>query len=206
VTDFDFVVFDLGGVLVEFGGVAAMGRMSGIEDTDELWQKWLRCRWVREFESGRCSADEFASGVVADWELPVTPDAYLADFRSWVGGPMEGAEQLVSDVKQRFRVACLSNTNSAHWDGGASEWTLLELFDQQFLSFRLGMLKPDREIFDHIANVLGTDPGRLLFLDDNLLNTDAAAAAGWRSCVARGVEGARAVLVQEGVLDQGSST
>ena len=97
-------------------------------------------------------------------------------------------------------VACLSNTNSAHWEGGAAEWPLLDLFDYQFLSFQLGKLKPDREIFDHVANVLGADPGRLLFLDDNLLNVEAAAAAGWRSFVASGVKGARAVLVDEGVL------
>jgi HAD superfamily hydrolase (TIGR01509 family) len=199
-TEFDFVVFDLGGVLVEFGGVEAMGRLSGIEDADELWRKWLTCRWVREFESGRCSEDEFATGVVADWGLPISGDAYLADFSAWIGGPMTRAEQLVRDVKERVGVACLSNTNSAHWDSGAAEWPLHDLFDHQFLSFRLGMLKPDREIFDHVANALGTDPGRLLFLDDNLLNVEAASAAGWRAFVVRGVDEARQVLVDEGVL------
>jgi putative hydrolase of the HAD superfamily len=201
VTDFDFVVFDLGGVLVEFGGLQAMKRLSGIGDSDELWRKWLGCRWVREFESGRCSAEEFASGVVADWALPVTEDAYLADFSAWIGGPFDGAEELVRDVKQRVGVACLSNTNSAHWEGGAAQWPLLELFDHQFLSFRIGMLKPDREIFDHVANALATVPGRLMFLDDNLINVEAAAAAGWRSFTASGVDEARQVLVAQGVLE-----
>ncbi len=179
-----------------------MKRLSGIEDTDELWRRWLGCRWVREFESGRCTAAEFASGVVADWALPISGDLYLADFSGWIGGPLDGAEELVREVKHStdVGVACLSNTNSSHWEGGVAEWPLLDLFDHQFLSFQLGKLKPDREIFDHVADVLGTDPGRLLFLDDNLLNVEAAVAAGWTSFVASGVEGARAVLVDEGVL------
>ena len=46
----DVVLFDLGGVLVDFGGVEAMKELSGITDDDELWHRWLTCRWVREFE------------------------------------------------------------------------------------------------------------------------------------------------------------
>ena len=49
---FDVVLFDLGGVLVDFGGVQAMKELSGITDDDELWHRWLTCRWVREFERG----------------------------------------------------------------------------------------------------------------------------------------------------------
>lgn len=46
------VVFDLGGVLAEFGGMESMRRLSGIVDDEELWRRWLTCRWVRRFEGG----------------------------------------------------------------------------------------------------------------------------------------------------------
>jgi hypothetical protein len=48
----DLVLFDLGGVLIELGGVAAMMELAGIDTDDELWLRWLSCRWVRTFERG----------------------------------------------------------------------------------------------------------------------------------------------------------
>ena len=82
----DVVLFDLGGVLVDFGGVEAMKRLSAIDDDDELWRRWLGCPWVRAFERGDCSPDEFARGVVDDWSLPLSAREFLDEFQSWIGG------------------------------------------------------------------------------------------------------------------------
>jgi FMN phosphatase YigB (HAD superfamily) len=59
----DLVLFDLGGVLIEVHGVHAMLELTGIKSEEELWRRWLTCRWVRRFESGGCSETEFAAGV-----------------------------------------------------------------------------------------------------------------------------------------------
>ena len=56
----EIVLFDLGGVLIELDGVASMRELTGIESDDELWRRWLGCRWVRSYERGGCSADDFA--------------------------------------------------------------------------------------------------------------------------------------------------
>ena len=103
---FDVVLFDLGGVLIDFGGVAPMKALAGIESDDELWSRWLTCRWVRSFERGECSPDEFADGVVGDWELSVEPAAFLDAFRSWPGGTLPGADELLSRVQQVVPAGC----------------------------------------------------------------------------------------------------
>jgi len=51
---FDAVIFDLGGVLVEYRGVEPLKVLSGIQDDQELWRRWLSCEWVRRFERGQC--------------------------------------------------------------------------------------------------------------------------------------------------------
>ena len=56
------VLFDLGGVLIELGGVAAMRELTGIESDDELWRRWLGCRWVRSYERGRVLARRVRGG------------------------------------------------------------------------------------------------------------------------------------------------
>ena len=58
----DLVLFDLGGVLIQPGGVAAMRALAGIDSDEALWARWLGCRWVQRFEAGGCTPEEFADG------------------------------------------------------------------------------------------------------------------------------------------------
>jgi HAD superfamily hydrolase (TIGR01509 family) len=199
--DIDIVLFDLGGVLIDFGGVDPMKALAGIESDDELWHRWLSCRWVRSFERGDCSEEAFATGVIDDWHLPIEPQAFLDAFQTWPGGVLPGAEALVRDVQRSVPAGCLSNTNALHWNHNFSLWPILDAFDFRFLSFELGHVKPDRELFDHVAQLLPVAPDRVLFLDDNAVNTEGAEAAGFRSVRVRGVDEARAALVAMRVID-----
>jgi putative hydrolase of the HAD superfamily len=193
------VLFDLGGVLIDFGGIGPMGQLSGIADEDEVWRRWLTCRWVRDFERGRCSPEDFAAGVVEEWGLPIEPADYLVEFSSWIGEVLPGGAELVAEVQGVVPVGCLSNSNAEHW-AHRDRWPFLDELDHRFLSFQLGALKPDREVFDLVAEQLGLAPGQILFLDDNQLNVDGAEAAGFRAARVRGPAEARAALVETGVL------
>jgi glucose-1-phosphatase len=201
-TDFgvDAVIFDLGGVLADFGGVGPMRALAGIDSDEELWHRWLTCRWVRRFERGGCTPEDFAAGVVADWSLPISPKGFLDNYRSWVAAPFPGAEELVQTVKRAVPVGCLSNTNVSHWADCAAHWPLVDLFDFRFLSFEMGLLKPDREVFDHVVRVTDVPASCLLFLDDNALNVESARAVGLDAIRVRGVGEARQALLAAGLL------
>lgn len=203
--DVEMVLFDLGGVLIELLGVPAMQEMAGIESHDELWHRWLTCRWVRRFESGRCSDHDFATGVVEDWRLSLSPAAFLDHFRTWPTGPLPGAEELVRQLKSHVPVGCLSNTNVVHWNDHASGWPLIELLDPKFLSFEMGVLKPDRDIFEQVAKLTGLPPERVLFLDDNLVNVEGARALGFQARRVVGVEQAKRALTEAGVINTPSA-
>jgi putative hydrolase of the HAD superfamily len=196
----DLVLFDLGGVLIEIPGVRAMLELTGIKSEEELWRRWLTCRWVRRFESGGCPATEFAAGVVADWQLDLSAAAFLEAFRHWPAGPLPGAAELVAQTRASAATGCFSNTNALHWNDHIAGWPLAGLFDHRFLSFELGLLKPDIAAFTHVAGLLGMPAGRVLFLDDNAMNVAGAAAAGFQAARAAGVEEARQRLVEAAVL------
>jgi glucose-1-phosphatase len=199
---YDIVLFDLGGVLIDFGGVGPMRELAGIESDDELWARWLSCRWVRSFERGQCSQEDFAAGMVDDWGLPIAPQVFLDQFAAWPGRPLDGADELVERVKQTTPAGCLSNTNSLHWDRQFSRFPILDAFDFRFLSFELGVVKPDRELFDRVAELLPVPAARVLFLDDNAINVEGAQAGGFAARHVRGVDEARAALVEAGVIDE----
>ena len=196
----DLVLFDLGGVLIQPGGVASMRALSGIESDEELWTRWLACRWVRRFEAGRCSPDEFAAGVVADWELQLEPAAFLAAFGGWPEPPFEGALELVDAVQARVPAGFLSNMNSFQWAANYEGIPLTDAFAFRFLSFELGLVKPDAAVFEAVAARLPVPRHQVLFLDDNAVNVDAAAATGFAARHVCGVSAAREALVETGVL------
>lgn len=196
----DCVLFDLGGVLVELGGVRDFGDMINEPDDSRVWSRWLESGWVRRYERGRCSTEDFARGLVGEFGLSCSEGEFLERFRAWPRGLIGGARELVEAVASRVAVACLSNTNELHWRHQADAWRLAELFPTRFLSHELGLIKPDREIFEHVVGALALPAEAVLFLDDNQLNVDAARAAGLRAERVQGPAAARAQLGRHGVL------
>jgi HAD superfamily hydrolase (TIGR01509 family) len=196
----DVVLFDLGGVLVDLGGMPELKLFAGGgASEDDLWRRWLECPWVRRFERGLCDADSFSRGMVDAWSMTVGPEEFLEAFVAWPRGLLPGARELVLSIRPALRVGCLSNTNSLHADRQWSEFGLAELFEDRFLSHEMGLVKPDRAAFDHVVNLLGCRAERVLFLDDNQINVEGARVAGLRSERARGIEEAQAILVAAGL-------
>jgi len=195
----DLVLFDLGGVLIELGGIAMLQELAGIAGDEAVWARWLTCPWVRKFEMGQCSATEFSVGIVSEWRLDITPARFLKVFRDWPIGPYPGARELLEGVQRSVPIGCLSNTNSLHWEHQSVAWPMLGIFDFTFLSFELGLVKPDADIFEAVAEELPVDPHRVLYLDDVALNADAARNFGFQSEQARGPDGCRAALRKFGL-------
>lgn len=174
----EVVLFDLGGVLIELGGMSDMAVFADEPSEDEIWRRWLSCPWVRRFERGQCDPDVFAQGMVESWAMPVAPTAFLEAFIAWPKGMLPGSHEVVRGTAEHARVACLSNTNTLHVERQWEEFGIYELFDGIFLSNEMGMVKPDREAFEHVVARLGVLPEQVLFLDDNQINVDGARAAG----------------------------
>ncbi|MEP7218474.1 MAG: HAD family phosphatase [Bacteroidota bacterium] len=199
-SQFDIIVFDLGGVLIELTGVQRM--LEWLEDgtsAEQLWGRWLASESVRGFECGRLNADEFAEAFLAEFEIPVSAEQFLTEFTAWPKAPYDGAGDLLRQLAKSHTVACLSNTNALHWSRIDREMELLPHFTHHFASHLVGMLKPDREIFEHMVEQLGCPPERILFLDDNLLNVEGARAVGISAYQVQGLAGAIEKLAELGV-------
>jgi HAD superfamily hydrolase (TIGR01509 family) len=198
-TNIDCVIFDLGGVLIELDGPPVSSQNSDLTEP-EIWRRWLYSTAVRDFESGKCTALEFAEALVLEFKLEQTPEAFLDDFDQWPKGVFVGAEALLANLKPRTQLACLSNTNQLHWDRFGQTHHLLEHFDQVFASFLTGYLKPDKSAFEHTISGLDMAPSRLLFLDDNAVNVDAARNSGMQAELTRGPSEASVHLKRYGLL------
>lgn len=191
------VLFDLGGVLIEVIGAERMLQWCpSLPDIETLWRRWLVSPAVRRYETGRASRSEFASAVIDEFGLPVDPDTFLAEFAWWPRNLYDGATELLRELRPRFRLASLSNTNELHWERFSREWDLPSHFDANFPSYAVGRLKPDADYFQHVLATLDVAPGQALFIDDNALNVEAAAKLGIVSRRALRPAGVREVLAE----------
>lgn len=195
------VLFDVGGVLVQLSGVSTV--LGWVEDRwtpAELWRRWLHSPAVRAFETGRCDADTFASELVAELELGVAPELFLESFAGWPTGLYPGVHELVARIPSDVTRALLSNSNSLHWSRVEDEFGLRALFEHRFVSHLTGRIKPDRDAFEHVVESLGCDAASVFFLDDNLMNVEAAHAVGMQGAVVRGIDEAEQALLKAGLI------
>jgi HAD superfamily hydrolase (TIGR01509 family) len=198
------LLFDVGGVLVQLSGVEVMlewlgGRMTA----DELLRSWLLSAAVRQFESGKIDADEFAAGVVAEFALPVEPRRFLESFIAWPTGLYPGTSEMLALIPRSYQRAVLSNSNALHWPRVLDDMLLGAAFDRHFVSHLTGRIKPDPDAFEHVAQTLGCRPGEVLFLDDNALNIEAAQRFGMYAIQVRGAAETRGALMDLGIISGG---
>ena len=64
----------------------------------------------------------------------------------------------------------------------------LSKYDYVFLSFELGMKKPNRDIYDEVQRKLPFEPKDILLIDDRQDNIDMAKEIGWNTLKATGLE------------------
>ncbi len=73
-------------------------------------------------------------------------------------------------------------------------------FDRIFASHEIGLRKPEKRAFEHIATVIGVRVGSILFFDDLLENIEGARAAGLEAVQVRGPADVRDALRREGMI------
>ena len=113
------------------------------------------------------------AGLTADYP------AFVSAMTVGFGPPIPGIAQVVDSLAERFRLALLSNTNAVHWSYVKSHYpALLDNVRPHFVSFELGMMKPQAEIFEHVVSALGVEPKECLLVDDREANVQGARRAG----------------------------
>ena len=193
--DVEVLIFDLGGVLVDFSAFEDLRPLLRTDmQPEQIRQRWITCPHIRDFEVGKLTPHEFAARFVDAWQVSIEADRFVSEFRCWSRGLLPGARAVLKRLRRRYRLAALSNSNAAHWERNRSDLQLFELFDEAFSSHEIGFHKPDRRIYEAALLQLAVRPERTVFFDDSPANVDGARAIGMHAFVTRGVAQLRACL------------
>ena len=180
------IVFDLGGVLInlDFERAFKAFKKAGFVDIESQLQSFSREGIFDQFELGEISEDEFRSAIkeranvmLTDQEIDDMWNLILMDI------PREKLE-LILNLRGKYMVYLLSNTNKTHWDYICQNafnyhgFRVEDYFEETFLSFEMHLAKPDKAIFEKMLNDANLIAEETLFIDDSEANCRAAEELG----------------------------
>ena len=186
----DTILLDLGGVLidVDYDRTARAFRAHGFEDFDRLYSKAKQTDLFDRFETGDLDAAGFRDAVRDLFRRDLTDREIDACWNAMLGSIPQERLDLVEDLKERYQVLLLSNTNAIHVPA-FTEIVRREnhiadfkgLFHGAYYSCELGLRKPDKKAFVHVLERHGADPAATLFIDDSIQHVEGARKAGLRA-------------------------
>ena len=197
----DVLLFDLGGVLVDYSGVRDIAPLLRTSATEQqIRHRFKTCPHVAAYCVGKLDRIEFGKRMVRDWKVTVSAERFLQEFRTWSRDLLPGASELLASLRPRFRLAALSNSNELHWERHSEEIGVTALFELAISSHQVGFAKPDPRIYLEALRRLAVAPEAVMFFDDVRANVDAASALGIRAFQVEGIGGLRGRLMLEGLL------
>lgn len=196
------LVFDLAGVLLDFGGPESLYKLSdGRIGDEEFFRFWSEAKCAHDFHCGRCTPEQFAWQAVRELGLRVTSEQFLTEYQRWLRGPYPGALELLERLRPQYRVACLSNTDPVNVRKFDEELQLQNWFDECFYSNEIGLRKPDPNAYLHVSKTLDVPPGEIAFFDDSVKCVNGAMAVGMHGQHVTGFGDLRIQLNRMGILD-----
>ncbi|WP_297448579.1 HAD family phosphatase [uncultured Alistipes sp.] len=187
------VIFDLGGVLVDYSIEAAVEafRRLGFMHFDEMVDPYRQSGILLALEKGEVPPQALYDEISRSVGRPVPSEAIDAALCSFLLDiPDYKLDMLLALRRRGFRLFMLSNTNPimmGHMKNVVFRkqgLTVDDYFDRLFLSYEMGMAKPDPEIFEAMIRRTGIDPSRSLFIDDSKSNVETARSLGFRTYLA----------------------
>ena len=195
------VVFDIGNVLVGWHPEGFFDQVIGKERRQKLF----------------ADVDLHAMNAIVDAGAPLKntvlacadqhPD-WAAEIRLWherwadmLHPRIEGSITLMRALRRAgVPVFALTNFGRDTFEVARGSLDFLNEFDREYVSGRLGVMKPDPQIYALVEDDCGFAPGSLLFADDKAENIAAAAARGWQVHHFTTWEGWAEQLVAAGLL------
>jgi glucose-1-phosphatase len=199
----NWFLFDLGNTLIKLAYERVLENVcrDASSTRDELVDLLERAGGYRDLERGAVSFSEFYEFICNNAGYRGSLRQFREIWTDFFDGPITGAETLLERIREKYRVAFLSNSNEVHADVIPRQFAALFKKDDRFIfSHRFKVAKPDPEIFRRALEILGALPHHVVFIDDLIENVIAARTVGLQAFQFVDAESLTRELVREGLL------
>src|SRR5690554_4222831 len=188
------IIFDLGGVILNVDYDLSVKKFEelGLADFQELYAQSGQSKLFDDLEIGAIKGDEFIKKIktkinrqVADEKIKAAWNAMILDY------PIERLA-LLKHLKSKYNTFLLSNTNEIHeqyfidiLSSTTSENSLDPYFNKVYFSHKIGLRKPNPEVFNYILQENNFIAEETLFIDDSFQHIEAAKKLGINAVLLR---------------------
>ena len=201
------IIFDLGGVLLDLNmqGIGEACQRLGInpelffvkaESTSltgetegglpsTVCQGISASQVITDYQVGKVTSEEFLSLVLSHCGEGITKEDIMEVWDACIGQIPRWRLDMVKELRRKgYHTHLLSNTNDLHWEEikrryfSEEGYTCADLFDHVFVSHEVHLAKPDPAIYHLAVQEIGRPAEQCLFIDDTLLNVEAARREG----------------------------
>ncbi len=181
------IIFDLGGVIINLDMARTINSFEamGIPDFRNTYNQFSQTKIFDAFDKGTISENDFFTGIKTEFnlnksiiELKNAWNLMLLDF------PKQRLDELLQ-LKSNYNTFLLSNTNETHIKAFEeilqkehSINNLDSFFNKAYYSCRIGMRKPELEIFELVLKENNLLKEQTVFIDDTFIHINAAKQLG----------------------------
>ena len=175
------LLFDLGGVVVEIDFGRALAHWAGYSglSLDELRAAFYFDAAYEKHERGEIEWPEYRQHLRQTLRLTGTDDQIREGWNSIFIAEIPETLAMIDRARTVLPCYGFSNTNrthQAHW--AAAFPRVAKAFEKIFVSWELGLRKPERAAFEKVCAEMGVQPQEVLFFDDTRENVEGARVAG----------------------------
>lgn len=192
-------------VLWDADGVLQHGRRSWEETLTDIGGPQFPAALFAAEKPALRGQENFRSAIarlLTQWGLDTDPGEVLAMWEDF--DPDPAAFAVVTAVRAAGTPCHLATNQQDHRTAYMRHRLGYDaVFDRSFYSSEVGAMKPETEYFRRVVAALGIAPERLVFIDDNAANIQAARESGLMARQhdpAAGADGLRAILADVGVV------
>jgi glucose-1-phosphatase len=182
------IIFDLGGVIINLDTKRTIRAFDSISEVPfaELYSgSGPQAEIFNLFDKGLVSEDEFFNVLRHEINFKGPNEDLLNAWNAMLMDVPEERLDMLVKVKQHYNSYLLSNTCEPHISNfeaalydrhGVRNFN--DYFDKVFYSCRIGLRKPDKEIFEYVLKKTGMRPEETVFIDDTDIHVQSAASCG----------------------------
>lgn len=175
------IVFDLGNVLLPFDYKNMTDKLDKVKPG--LGKYFIDTYFAnydfhRGYERGEISEEKFIERMLEILDHKVDAETFSRYF-SEIFVENKKVTALLPELKKKYKLFLLSNTNSIHEEYGWGDCKFLEHFDSLILSHKAGAVKPEEKIYRAVEKISGLPSEEHIFVDDIEEYVNAAKSLGW---------------------------
>ena len=173
-----YIAFDLGGVVVDNRENEVEKTSSDLIGIDIDKFRKIRDRYQHQTTLGNLSLFDYYDAILEDLGIYSTSpkgllESHLKIHEKVLASRNEEIVDLIERLKKEYGVVSLSNIQQETMEA-TRESGLYELFDRNFLSSEMHLMKPNSDIYIEMLKELHAVPNEVIFIDDNNANIGTA--------------------------------